>query len=319
MNPADAQEVPRGSIMELAQATGSRLAPEAHWAHCSPTFMSRTIKITTLVENSVYSGGFKAEHGLAVHLQAGSKSVLFDTGQSNLVMDNAARLKVDLSQLDAIVLSHGHYDHTTGLSEVLKTATRAQLYLHPSAAKPKFFRDPDKSARHIGMKTAATQALKRLQERLVLTADSKEVAPGIFSTGEVPRVSHFEPAESAFFLDDQFGTPDPVLDDQSLFFESAKGLVVILGCAHAGVINTLERVRSLAPNKPFHALLGGMHLLNASPARIEATIAFMRQLDFKLIAPAHCTGALATASFWNAFPGRVSQCATGAVFAFETA
>jgi 7,8-dihydropterin-6-yl-methyl-4-(beta-D-ribofuranosyl)aminobenzene 5'-phosphate synthase len=279
--------------------------------------MNRTIKITALVEDSVHVGGFKSEHGLSFHLQTEDKGILFDTGQSALVLENAPRLGADLTKLSAIVLSHGHYDHTSGVAAVVKIAPRAKVYLHPAALEPKYVRDPDNSARRIGIPIASAQILEQLDGRLALTRKPEEIAPGIFTTGEIPRITKFEEPERAFFQDHALQTPDLIPDDQALYFESNDGIVVLLGCAHAGVANTVEHIAKLTNNKPFHALLGGMHLLKANAPRIEATIQTLRRFHFKMIAPGHCTGALATAMIWNAFPGQSFQCSTGSTFSFE--
>lgn len=105
--------------------------------------MSERILITVLVENSVRSRGLKAEHGLAFHLQVGAESMLFDTGQSDLIVHNAHLLGTDLSRLRAIAVSHGHYDHTGGLSQVLAAAPGATVFAHPTATTPRFARNSD--------------------------------------------------------------------------------------------------------------------------------------------------------------------------------
>jgi len=131
--------------------------------------MNQTIRVTTLVENSVHTGGLKAEHGLAIHLQIGEQSILFDTGQSDLILQNASCLGIALEKLNAIVLSHGHYDHTSGLEAVLKIAPKAAVYMHPSAALPKYVRDKDGRCRSIGMPSSAFKALKNDNRQTITT------------------------------------------------------------------------------------------------------------------------------------------------------
>jgi len=279
--------------------------------------MSNTVKITVLIEDSVHTGGFKAELGLSCHIQAGDRSVLFDTGQGALVADNAARLGIDLSKLDAIVLSHGHYDHTGGLAGVLMIAPRAKVFMHPAAMEGKYVREPDKSSRRIAMPEPVARSLEPLGGRLLATRESAEPIPGFFTTGEIPRTVPFETPEASLFADAGLKTPDLVPDDQALFFESSEGTVVILGCAHSGVINTLEHVAALTGGKPVCALMGGMHLLRADAARVKGTIEALRGLNLKILAPAHCTGLLATALLWSVFPGQSRACSIGSVFSFD--
>ncbi len=139
---------------------------------------------------------------------------------------------------------------------------------------------------------------------------------GIFVTGEIPRHSTFEDTGGAFFTDPDGAHPDLLLDDQALYFDTKAGLVVLLGCAHSGVVNTLEYVRQLTGGRRIHTVMGGLHLLNASPARMDQTIAALRRLDIQRLAPAHCTGLPALAQLWTAFPDRCFACAVGVRQAF---
>ena len=280
--------------------------------------MTQIIRVTTLVENSVHTRGLKAEHGLAIHLQAGTHSILFDTGQSELILENATRLGIALEKLDAIVLSHGHYDHTSGLESVLKLAPNATVYLHPSATKPKYVRNLDGTNRSIGLPRASFESLGTGNRKIITTVGRTALFGGIFATGEIPRVTQFELPEPSFYLDENCTKPDVVIDDQALYFDSAQGVVVILGCAHSGVVNTLEHIHNLTNGRPFHALLGGMHLLKGDKERIKSTLEALRRFDFRILAPAHCTGSLATAMILTAFEGQCVSCSTGTSQTFQT-
>ena len=272
--------------------------------------MSDTICITTLVENSVHVRGLRAEHGLAFHVQAGHRSLLFDTGQSDLLLVNATALGVDLGRVEAIVLSHGHYDHTGGLAAVRRIAPQARLCLHPAAVEPKFSGNADGPARAAGMTAAALQAVREAATSVTWTRAATEVLPGVFVTGEVPREIAFEDTGGSFFLDPAGTLPDPLVDDQALFIDTADGLVVILGCAHAGVVNTLRHIRRLTGDRTLHTVLGGLHLLAAGPVRMDATVAALRELGVARFVPAHCTGFAASARLWAEFQGR---CTLGGV------
>jgi 7,8-dihydropterin-6-yl-methyl-4-(beta-D-ribofuranosyl)aminobenzene 5'-phosphate synthase len=108
-----------------------------------------------------------------------------------------------------------------------------------------------------------------------------------------------------------------LVDDQALFFDTRDGLVVLLGCAHAGVVNTLEYIQRITSGRPFQAVFGGLHLLSASPERRQKTIEAFRRWDIQTMAPAHCTGMLALAQLWTEFPERCSSCAVGVSMAFH--
>jgi 7,8-dihydropterin-6-yl-methyl-4-(beta-D-ribofuranosyl)aminobenzene 5'-phosphate synthase len=266
------------------------------------------ICITTLVENTVSVPGLQAEHGLSFWIEYGDRHVLFDTGQSDLLVQNAKALNIDLARADAIVLSHGHYDHTGGLSTVLGMAPKARLYLHPAALEPKYSQSTPKG-RSIGMPTSARQAI---QNREVVWTDSPtEIFDGMSLTGQVPRANNFEDVGGPFFLDEDCRQPDPLLDDQALFIESTKGLIVVLGCAHAGVVNTLQWISELRRNEDFYAVMGGMHLINADPERIERTMIAFQQYNPRRIGPVHCTGGKAVETFQNVFPEQCFDCSTG--------
>jgi 7,8-dihydropterin-6-yl-methyl-4-(beta-D-ribofuranosyl)aminobenzene 5'-phosphate synthase len=273
--------------------------------------MAETIVVTTLVENSVSARGLLAEHGLAFHIQAGPHNLLFDTGQSSLLAENARKLGVPLEQVEAIALSHGHNDHTGGLSAARAAASGTRLFLHPASLSPKFAAKPDGTVHAIGMDDGSVEAIRAEPGAVVWTVRPAELVPGIFVTGEIPRRNAFEDTGGRFFLDAASTHPDLLLDDQALFFDTQQGLVVLLGCGHAGVVNTLEYIRHLTGERPIHTVMGGMHLLAAGPERMEQTFAAFRRLDIPCLAPAHCTGLPAIARLWTAFPTRCVACGVG--------
>ena len=276
--------------------------------------MNRDLCITTLVEDTTLDGGLLAEHGLSFWIECGDKRILFDTGQSDILVRNAETLGINLSETNAIVLSHGHYDHTGGLSEILAIAPKATIYLHPAAIEPKFCRKAS-GITSIGIPYLAK---KDLQNRhVVWTATPAQICPDISVTGQISRINNFEYVGGGFFLDENSKTPDDLLDDQALFIESARGLVVILGCAHSGVINTLEYISNLTSQDKIYAVIGGMHLLNAPEERIERTIAAFRKYDVQRIGFAHCTGADAVQRFSDTFKEQYFACSAGTKISFE--
>jgi 7,8-dihydropterin-6-yl-methyl-4-(beta-D-ribofuranosyl)aminobenzene 5'-phosphate synthase len=279
--------------------------------------MTDTLNIVVLVENSVHTGGLRAEHGLSWLLETGPHRVLFDTGQTDIFLENAASLNTPLSGLDAIALSHGHYDHTGGLASACRVSPGVPVFLHPDALQPKFTANADGSSRFIGMPEASRRALAENPGRIVLTSGCRELVPGLFVTGVIPRETGFEDVGGRFFLDPNLRLPDSLADDQAVFAPTREGTVVVLGCAHAGIINTLRHIQRLTGDARFRAILGGLHLINASEARLDATIRALATMDISLLMPAHCTGLPATVRLWESLRGRCTGLGVGSRFSFD--
>jgi 7,8-dihydropterin-6-yl-methyl-4-(beta-D-ribofuranosyl)aminobenzene 5'-phosphate synthase len=275
--------------------------------------MKPEIQITVLVENTSSSPGLSAEHGLSFWIEYADKRIVFDTGQSEMMIENANTLGIDLAAADAIILSHGHYDHTGGLTALLEIAADAEIYLHRAAVEPKysFSKSP---ARYIGMPDSAINTINT--RKVIWTRSVTQIFPGVTVTGQIPRINDFEDVGGAFFIGAACNKPDELLDDQSLFIESKNGLVVILGCAHSGVVNILDHIADTTKIKKFYAVIGGMHLVNASADRIEHTIETFRRYNVQRIGLAHCTGNKAVDKCMNVFPDRCFTCPVGKVLKF---
>ncbi len=282
--------------------------------------MDGNMKITVLVENTAKGRNVYGEHGLAYLIEAGGKKILFDAGQTDLVVKNALAMGIDLSNLDSIILSHGHYDHTGGLSAVLdQLAGDVEIYLHPAAIGPKYKLTPDRESVDIGMSDKAIESIKTARhisgcnwvERPTTVAEVLTV------TGQVPRNTDFEDTGGAFYIDADCKEKDIMADDQSLFFDSSDGVVVVLGCCHSGIVNTLDYIAELAGSDKIYAVIGGMHLLRAKEARLEKTMTAFKKYDVQMIGPMHCTGMKAVARFWNTFGDKCVECKVGSKFEFE--
>lgn len=289
----------------------------ANPANCPIAPVLGPVHISVLAENTAAGRGLLAEHGLSFWIEAGQQHILFDVGQTDVFARNARILGIDLSRTNAIVLSHGHYDHTGGLSKAMQLAPHTRVFLHPDALNPKFSRRNDGVCHDVGMPVLTKSDIRRRCADLILTDQPTQITDGVFVTGTIPRTNGFEDVGGPFYRDSGCTQPDPLLDDQALYFRCAKGIVVVLGCAHAGVINTLNYIRTLTGNAPIHAILGGMHLLSASEERLAATVDALQEHENVVLAPAHCTGTQQTMLLWYRYPGRCRKCQVGSRFVFE--
>jgi 7,8-dihydropterin-6-yl-methyl-4-(beta-D-ribofuranosyl)aminobenzene 5'-phosphate synthase len=247
-------------------------------------------RLTCLIEDTVNRPQLLAEHGLSILVEAEGEAILFDTGQSDLIVRNAEKMGVDLSGVSKVALSHGHYDHTGGLLEVLRLAPEAMVFGHPAILGKKYAREKDGSCRRTGIPFSRSE-VEQWCNGLQLDTVFRDISQGVFLSGEIPRETDFEEEEPSFFKDAGDGKqPDSMPDDQALIVDTSQGLVVIVGCAHAGVANTLRHVRERFPDRSISTLVGGMHLSNAPRQRLLRTVEALKEANVCHICAGHCTG-----------------------------
>ena len=272
------------------------------------------IRLTVLCENSVVRpNGTIGEHGFACFIETAHGNLLFDTGNGSGILRNSEILGRSLASVKAIVLSHGHFDHTGGLADVLGKTGPVDIVSHPGIFAERYWVG-EHEKRPIGIPFTRKQ-LEALGARLQLQQVYGEVAPGIHFSGEIPRVTPFETGDPHLMAVDGYGAlvPDPFPDDASLVIETIKGLVVLLGCAHAGMVNTLNLVREKTGCEHLYAVLGGTHLAPASDEQFAGTVRVLRAFGVERIGVSHCTGQPRAAQLHAEFGGRFFFASVGSM------
>lgn len=275
----------------------------------------RDLRITTLTENFA-QGRCLGQWGLSFLLefedaQGESRRVVFDTGiDKDALFHNIEKLDVKLNDVDCVVLSHGHLDHTAATVEVVKAAGAIKVYAHPRVFLPRFFQNRRGKRREIGVpKGEGREDIERAGGEVVLSAEPTEVLPGVWTTGQIERTTRFEnvmalsEGETLMIVVSGKETDDQILDDQALWMQVDEvGPVVVTGCAHSGLVNTLLHIRKIGQLRQIYGLVGGTHLVGRSDDYLRQTITELEQFGLSLISPCHCKGFKAAARLWQAFP-----------------
>jgi len=262
------------------------------------------LEIVTLSENTVSDRDLLGEWGLSFFIKAGKSSFLFDTGGGATIAANADVLGVDLSTVDAILLSHGHFDHTGGLPCALRKIGKASVpvYGHPDIFSAKYSRKGKDRYVYAGMPWMRGE-MERLGADFRLSSEPVRFGDDVILSGEEPMVTDFEKVSDRLLIRTDGGgyEHDEMNDDQSLFIVTDLGLVVLLGCAHRGMINIIRYAVELTGVDRIHMVVGGTHLYPADKHQVEQSIEALRDLDLRWIGVSHCTGGAAGARLAAAF------------------
>ncbi|HZV83000.1 MAG TPA: MBL fold metallo-hydrolase [Geobacteraceae bacterium] len=260
-------------------------------------------RVTILCDNSVGPiSGTLGEHGFAALVEAeGRDPLLFDTGQGYTLLHNARRMGKDLSRVSKVAISHGHFDHSGGLMPLLNECGAKEVYAHEGVFAQRHRVKDTGECYPIGIPHERT-VLEAAGATFNLSSSFREIVPGISLTGEVPRVTSFENGDQGLYCDCSGQEPDATPDDQSLVVETERGLVILLGCCHAGLINTLEHIAYLTGRRDIYAVIGGSHLGFCSREQFDRTVEVLRGMVIRKLALSHCTGFAASARLSREMP-----------------
>ncbi len=275
--------------------------------------MIRRLTITTLVDNhALFGSGFWAEHGLSFLIEADGEKILFDTGQTGgVIAHNLEEMKVDLNRLKYIVLSHGHYDHTGGLEEIARRTHDASVFAHPDIFDEKYVKRDEE---YISIGVPVSEHELRNSFKFHFKKKGEEIIEGVRTTGQIPRTTEFESIPKRYYIkkNDEY-ISDDILDDQSLILHTQKGIIVILGCTHSGLINTLFQVKKITGKNEFWGLLGGTHLWAADEEKLQKTKQALMEFNLQAIGLSHCSGENAFLYFSKTFGDKVFLNSAGSV------
>lgn len=275
--------------------------------------MIEHLKITILTENRVSHPRLLAEQGLSMFVETEQGNVLFDTGQTDAFIRNAKELNIDLASIKYIVLSHGHYDHTGGLPYFLREFGEVEVLCHPALVNKKYKIYPG-GRLEIGVPWEDNK-LKAMGAHFTFKTNPCQFLPDIWLSGQIPRNSKYEIIDEKYqerVLESYIH--DEIHDDMSLVINTTKGLVVLLGCGHAGPINTLKHAMRITENKTVHAVIGGMHLAHSREEQIDQIITNLKRINPNVLIPLHCTGFPAINKMFSRFKNRVKLLDVGDTF-----
>ncbi len=268
-----------------------------------------------------------AEHGISYYIETlvGGKAstCMFDFGLDPVgVLNNIALLGIEVGKTNAFSLSHGHFDHYTSAASILKQnqsriAGGTPFYVGEEAFAHRFALRPGaKEPTDLGQ--LKKEDIEACGLKVVEVKGPVEIVPGAYFTGNIERITAYEKVPQTFLIKRGDNLDhDTFPGEQALFFKvKGKGLVVLSGCAHAGIVNTVKQAQKVADANRMHAIMGGFHLINAKPEIIQSTVADIKDMKPDMIMPAHCTGFEAIVAFSQEMPGAFVMNTAGTKYTF---
>lgn len=252
------------------------------------------MKLKVLLDNNTFIDRyFLGEPGVSYYIQDEEIKILFDTGYSDAFIKNAKKMNINLMDIDYIVISHGHNDHTWGIIPLIRHYSEAKVesiaYKIPTLiAHPETFLHKEYNNEEIGSITNSEKLSKHF--KMNLSKSHVWLTEKIVFLGEIERCNNFENKEPiGKYEKNGIKEDDYLIDDSALVYKSSEGLVIITGCSHAGICNIIEHAKKICKDDRIIDIIGGFHLLNPSEKQLEGTIDYFKQTDIKEIHACHCT------------------------------
>ena len=276
--------------------------------------------ISILAEDTInFDTPFLGRFGLSMMLELKAdtceKKILYDTNSAAApILHNLKILEKSLDDVSAIFLSHCHYDHTDGLAGILDAIDQPiPVIAHPEIFRPCFEINPD-GVRHIGVTGQNRNSLEQKGATFTLTKASLNLMTGVTTSGEIERVTSFEVLEDLYTIIDGEVVQDHEKDDSAVLINIEEGLVIITGCCHAGIVNTMMHARKITGVEKVHAVIGGLHLIDASEEKITKSVEALREVDW--VFAGHCTGFDGLHRIAKEMGDRFAQIQTGSMIQF---
>ncbi|MCI8646899.1 MAG: MBL fold metallo-hydrolase [Firmicutes bacterium] len=273
------------------------------------------MKFQFLIENKTDTSGCVAEHGLSIYIEAQGKRIVFDAGASELFAENAKKLGVDLSRADAMIISHGHYDHTGGVPTFCRINKDAPVYIHKEAFYETYGMDNGSIDKEPCGIRWTQEEREQIEPRLIKTEGPLWLSDNIVISGTIPADPNRRQTEDFYRrLPDERLVPDEMAHEQILVVREPEGLYVFSGCSHRGVIPAVSYARELFGGERIAVLTAGMHLYSAGQEMREKVIGQILSEKLDTVIPVHCTGINAICDLKAALGAKCIAAATGSSY-----